>query len=256
MRRAVSLLELIITIGLISLLLAITLPVLGGVRLAARETECLAQVRQTGLLISSYAADQRGLLPQVGEPRLTRSFSNAGYWMNYFDQKTFWPIVLRGYTAAPDDPRELTCPYDDLPIVERAGNGHGSQFPDGAVLPVAYWYSTALFTRAALWRESNPIVDDSQLRPVNISEIAHPSAKAAFYELAGLHRRVEPPLAPFGADFDDKIRPYYRVPVTLVDGSATLKNRTELPGPVTNPFYGGRPPTLVNTSDGFLGRDF
>jgi prepilin-type N-terminal cleavage/methylation domain-containing protein len=255
MRRGLTLLELIVAVGVVALLLAISLPVLGAVRLTARETECLSQIRQTGLLMNSYATDHRGRLPQVGEPRLTRSFSNEGYWMNYFDQQMFWPIALRGYAAAPNDPRELTCPYTEIPVIEREEE-FDSQFPEGAVLPVVYWYSSALFTRAALWRETAPVVDASQLLPVNISEVAHPSAKAAFYELAGRHRLVEPPLAPFGEDFDEHIRPYYRVPVALVDGSAALKSRTELPGPVANPFYGGRPPTLFNTRDGFLGRDF
>lgn len=256
MRRGITLLEVIVAIGVIALLLAIAMPVLSAIRLAARETECLSQIRQTGLLMSSYATDRQGVLPQVGEARLTRSFSNAGFWMNYFDQRVFWPITLRGYTASPNDPRELSCPYDERPIIEREEDGYDSQYPDGAVLPTAYWYSSALFTRAALWRETNPVVDASQLLPVNISEVAHPSAKAAFYDLAAPHRLSDPPMAPFGADFDDLHRPFYRVPVSLVDGSGALKTRTELPGPVANPFYGGRPPTLFNTRDGFLGRDF
>jgi len=255
MRRGVTLLELIVAIGVVALLLAIALPALRGVRLAARETECLSQIRQTGLLMTSYATDHQGVLPQVGEAQLTRSFSNAGFWMNYFDQQMFWPIALRGYAAAPDDPHELSCPYADYPVVEDETE-LDTQFPERAVLPVAYWYSSALFTRAQLWRESDPIVDGSQLLPVRISEVAHPSAKAAFFEIFGVHRVGGQPYAAFGADFDEQNRPFYRVPVSLVDGSASLKTRTELPGPVANPFYDGDPPTLTNTRDGFLGRDF
>src|SRR5688572_21326743 len=65
LRRAFSLLELLVVIGIIGILLAILLPVLTKVRTAARGPICMSNLRQAGILLHAYAKDNRGELPTV-----------------------------------------------------------------------------------------------------------------------------------------------------------------------------------------------
>lgn len=59
---AFTLIELLVVISIISLLIAILLPVLGAARKAARASVCLSNLRQTAMLHSAYAADHKDLL--------------------------------------------------------------------------------------------------------------------------------------------------------------------------------------------------
>src|SRR3982751_3862460 len=59
-RRAFSLVELLVAIGIIGLLLALLLPVIGSVRRAANATKCLANVHQWAQAYQMYLSANRG----------------------------------------------------------------------------------------------------------------------------------------------------------------------------------------------------
>ena len=63
-----SLVELLVVIGVISLLLALLLPVIGSVRRAANATKCLANVHQWAQAYQMYLSANRG-----------RSFDRTAY---------------------------------------------------------------------------------------------------------------------------------------------------------------------------------
>jgi len=54
--RAFTLVELLVVMGLISVLLSLLLPVVGKARAAARSTACLSNVRQLGMALQLYTA--------------------------------------------------------------------------------------------------------------------------------------------------------------------------------------------------------
>lgn len=63
--RAFTLVELLIVIGIIAALLGVVLPAIATARLHARHVGCLANLRQIGVLMQSYAADNGGEIPVV-----------------------------------------------------------------------------------------------------------------------------------------------------------------------------------------------
>ncbi|MBC8108846.1 MAG: prepilin-type N-terminal cleavage/methylation domain-containing protein [Anaerolineae bacterium] len=99
-RRAFTLVELLVVIGIIAVLIGILLPVLGRAQAQARTTACMSNLRQIGIALRAYANDNRDHYPdKVGvgnwsfrrKPGLTDPTDASSYpeWMGL-------PAVLHG----------------------------------------------------------------------------------------------------------------------------------------------------------------
>jgi prepilin-type N-terminal cleavage/methylation domain-containing protein len=60
---AFTLSELLVVIGIVALLMGLLVPVLASARASARKIACLANLRQIGVALHSYADDNRGNIP-------------------------------------------------------------------------------------------------------------------------------------------------------------------------------------------------
>lgn len=80
-RRAFTLVELLVVIGIIAVLIAILMPVLSKARAAANKTKCLSNMRSLALAQTLYAAEQRNLLVEAGDG----SFDVQGSWLGLLE---------------------------------------------------------------------------------------------------------------------------------------------------------------------------
>jgi len=86
-RNAFTLIELLVVIGIIGLLMSILLPTLRRATQAARETQCMNNMRQLGLGMMMYADGSKGIIPFDGDPRYgntdgDRNARSVGWWQD------------------------------------------------------------------------------------------------------------------------------------------------------------------------------
>lgn len=75
-------------VAVVAVLVSLLLPALGAAREAARAGECLAQLRQVGLLCTLYADEHRGVGPALGVP---------------WESLPNWALVVQQGAGAPGD---------------------------------------------------------------------------------------------------------------------------------------------------------
>jgi prepilin-type N-terminal cleavage/methylation domain-containing protein/prepilin-type processing-associated H-X9-DG protein len=101
-RRAFSLIELMVVIGIIAVLMALLMPTLRLVHESSRTVRCSSQLRQIGQGIFAYAAGSRGLTPPWGGAfRIDDSNSPLSRG---------WTAMLWRYTGVKADSPLYHCP--------------------------------------------------------------------------------------------------------------------------------------------------
>ncbi len=112
-RRGFTLVELMVVIAIVSVLVAITLPVGVRARELSRRATCASNLRQIGIAFSMYLADWDGAFPNTGDPYL---------WMGRRWRWTIEPYLGSALRRDPTDaenpmrsartPSFLLCPSD------------------------------------------------------------------------------------------------------------------------------------------------
>jgi|GEM_PF-4606080 len=120
---AFTLIELLTVIAIIGILAAILIPVVGRVRDQARVAVCASNLRQVGVGVYLFAADNDDRLPPVS--RTGSAFTS--YWMD--NGRNLGILLQMKYV---DDDQVFFCPGRDIDPEEALSyNGNGNVNPDG-----------------------------------------------------------------------------------------------------------------------------
>ena len=106
--RGFTLIELLVVISIIALLIGILLPALGAARSAARNTKCLATIRQNQIALDTFAAENKGSYLRA-RTRISEVPTAANWDSNWKEAR--WDDILRRLDYLPVE--LISCPEDD-----------------------------------------------------------------------------------------------------------------------------------------------
>jgi prepilin-type N-terminal cleavage/methylation domain-containing protein/prepilin-type processing-associated H-X9-DG protein len=116
---AFTLVELLVVIGIVSVLMGVVVPALASARASARKIACLSNLRQIGMAVHSYANDNQGNIPfgPKAPPFLSPAdfYTSTGAVTSLISLSNGAPVglglLLREYLSR--QPKVLFCPDPD-----------------------------------------------------------------------------------------------------------------------------------------------
>ncbi len=106
--RGFSLVELLVVIGIVSLLIAILLPALSAAQERGRRTSCLSNLRQVGAAFQTYLNDGKGRLLRVNPEPWNPTFNGFPSLVTSFD--TYIPRTSEAWQCPSDYYQGTTAP--------------------------------------------------------------------------------------------------------------------------------------------------
>ncbi len=240
--RAFTLVELLVSIGVIALLLGLLAPSLLRARVSAYQTKAVAQIRDIGITVELYLQSERDTYPwhAPGEPYFYAPPGiPVGSIMSSDDpwsMRYFWPVTMHRVAPWPEHYVSWLGARPNLPADRppwESSESSASYYP-------AYEYSNSFIGDPACWLPTgNP-----RPRPMRQPVVRFPSSKALMHDQS----RNYLPIA---------FRDDTRRAVLAADASAALRDdRAALP-PTPNRARPGMFTTIYqDTPGGVYGRDF
>lgn len=242
-RRGFTIIELLVSIGIIGVLFAISLPALLGARVRASELRSVANARSIASDMHAYA-DVKGTYPFVkivpggtATVRAPSTFTAMQILSNVWMLIKAWPGLVMEVAPLEEHYATWVSPGRDTSVP-------GLNEPSGLT---SYNYSTSFLASPALW-SGTATADPDLIRPTKPADVAFPSNKVLVWdsELAYLAKR--PPLVEGLSN--------HPTPMAFADGHAAVHNPLDATPGIENPFQPGEGTRLLDTPNGVLGRDY
>ena len=136
--RAFTLIELLVVVAILSLLMAIIVPLFNSARSAARRTACAANLKQIGLGWESYWIDNQDFFPKYVNAQYrfggwTGELCKLMRWNPYRPITKSMGLDPNGIIHEPDGARVFCCPSDrggipNQPLQKRAFDWFGNSY--------------------------------------------------------------------------------------------------------------------------------
>ena len=249
MRRAFSLIELMVTIGVIGVLIALAAPALRGTRESAMMTKSLVNTRTHHATIEQWGASRSGQFPfpadqQTHYPQgdgsahiFLRNWQLPWHWSGVVDEVLPWREGRDAYLS---------------PKARREDIVNGEFTSTNGGFPPSYEYSQSFVARPQVWMGRVPPsgMPGSWISPVYQHDVRFPSQKVLLWdwELPFIARELKK----IGPELGEK------TPTVFADGHAALHAPADAAEPAepADPTTGRAGRRLHNTPEGVYGRDF
>ncbi len=247
-----TIVELLVTIGVIGVLVAISAPALFRVRTSAGMIQSLANLHDLSLSFALYASANQQRYPfpprfdnsQTTRPEygpiawnpagsLTDPHSAVLTFSPIWSMAQNWPGVMHSVATWPEHYRQWLSPgrLDSADSEQSVYN-----------VRVSYHYSNSFVASPRVW-SGTPGVSHADVGPIRQSDPAFPSQKVLFFDADRSYLRQAPTPA------DPR-------PLLFADGAAIARLDTDAAPGSPNPLNANSQSRYHNTPDGVLGRDF
>src|SRR4051812_20433083 len=117
-KRAFTLVELLVVIGIIAILVGILLPTLSRAKEAANKTACLSNLRQLGIGLLEYSTKYKGGYAPIGYVIYKGSHQRAWNYAALYNRPPDYGPIMMGYLVEANmikDGKTYYCPSEGNP---------------------------------------------------------------------------------------------------------------------------------------------
>ncbi len=188
--RAFTIVEVLVSIAVIAVLVAIALPTLSRVRSKTIEQVCVVRIRSSSQAVTQYTMDYRGVMPFGGYERheVDTPYGELATVGGINGLRGgLWATLMADYWEGDLWPEGMKCP--DQPEFDPEATPWGdpgfSILSDGIIREPWFWLSSAFhLTPESLSRETK-VYEGFVVRPQKIHSVQYPSSKSLLFEYFG-----------------------------------------------------------------------
>lgn len=264
-----TLIELLVVVSIVSLLIALLAPALGGARLEARRLKSVTNARSIAATFQQahdasghYPFTRAGTRPEgspPGAPTPPPGVVLVKWWpqgtilgvSSHWAHEYLWPGMLGAAATWPSHYATWVSPgrSTNLPETLPSAGVPGEESEEGPPIErvVSYRYAHSFVAKPALWKPGTDL-NATLLAPIASHEVQYPSQKVMVYDAELAYLRKAPPA----------VNGHYQAatPMAFADGHADAKDPTEANPGFANPLNGGSAMAIHNTPEGVAGWDY